>query len=355
MKKNKSHAAALFAAALAALTVFGAAPAGALNLYYGDIHSHTSFSDGEGIPEEAFDYARTTGKADFWTVSDHLEQLDKRQDLLEGAAPVDEFEHTMKVADEKDDPGKFAAFAGFEWATDVSQGHINVLNAKSIPSVNKTYRLKQFYKWIYDNPDAMMGFNHPAEPDGFRFNNFELVPAIARQVFFCAVTRERDIPYFYNSLDAGWWLAPSGHQDNHSRNWGTHPNGNFTGVYAEELTRESIIEAFRARRFFATNDRASKIMLTGNGQPMGARLTAESATLEIDVANGGGAKISTVSLIGNGGETLEKWTPGSAEFKVSASRAASTGKTLWFVVFAEFDNGRYIMSAPIWLRSEAGI
>jgi hypothetical protein len=352
MKTTNARAAAFFAAALAALTTFCASSAEALNLYYGDIHSHTSFSDGVGIPEDAFDYARTTGKVDFWTVSDHLEQLDKRRDLPEGADPVDEFEHTMKVADEKDAPGKFVAFAGFEWATDVSQGHINVLNAKSIPSVNKTYRLKQFYKWIYDNPDAMMGFNHPAEPDGFRFNNFELVPAIAKQVFFCAVTRERDIPYFYKSLDAGWWLAPSGHQDNHGWDWGTHSNGNFTGVYAEELTRESIIEAFRARRFFATNDRASKIWMTGNGEPMGARLTAESAALEIDVVHNGGAKISTVSLIGNGGETLEKWTPGSSEFRTATARSATPGETLWFVVVAEFENGRYIMSAPIWLRSD---
>ncbi|WDU82661.1 lamin tail domain-containing protein [Caloramator sp. Dgby_cultured_2] len=35
------------------------------NLYFGQIHAHTNYSDGLGTPEEAYDYAKNVAKADF--------------------------------------------------------------------------------------------------------------------------------------------------------------------------------------------------------------------------------------------------------------------------------------------------
>jgi hypothetical protein len=36
-----------------------------------------------------------------------------------------------------------------------------------------------------------------------------------------AGTYAADLPYFFRSLDRGWRVAPTGHQDNHEKDWVT--------------------------------------------------------------------------------------------------------------------------------------
>lgn len=40
-------------------------------VYFGILHSHTSYSDGSGTPSDAFNYARNTGKLDFMAITEH--------------------------------------------------------------------------------------------------------------------------------------------------------------------------------------------------------------------------------------------------------------------------------------------
>jgi hypothetical protein len=51
-----------------------AAPSTALsrgNIFFGSLHSHTSYSDGMGTPADAFTRARDVGKMDFLAVTEH--------------------------------------------------------------------------------------------------------------------------------------------------------------------------------------------------------------------------------------------------------------------------------------------
>jgi hypothetical protein len=45
-------------------------PAPGYNLYFGDLHSHTGYSDGYGTPAEAY-AAAIAGGADFFATTDH--------------------------------------------------------------------------------------------------------------------------------------------------------------------------------------------------------------------------------------------------------------------------------------------
>ena len=47
-----------------------------INTYYGQIHSHTNLSDGQGEIDEAYDYARDEAKVDFLAVTDHSNWFD---------------------------------------------------------------------------------------------------------------------------------------------------------------------------------------------------------------------------------------------------------------------------------------
>jgi hypothetical protein len=57
------------AALLAVLSFAG--PIAAQQVYFGNLHSHTSYSDGSGKPAEACQYARNTAKVDFLMISEH--------------------------------------------------------------------------------------------------------------------------------------------------------------------------------------------------------------------------------------------------------------------------------------------
>src|SRR5262245_38755338 len=41
------------------------------NVYFGNLHSHTSYSDGSGIPEDAYTHARDVAKVDFLAITEH--------------------------------------------------------------------------------------------------------------------------------------------------------------------------------------------------------------------------------------------------------------------------------------------
>jgi len=338
----------ILAISLVFLVSVGAAAAD-YNLYFGDLHSHTSFSDGTGLPEEAFDTAREAGM-DFWTVSDHVEQIGQRQDLTGGAPPEQEWEHTRKIAGEKTEDGKFVAIAAYEWAMDPMQGHVNVINTDALTTFADAYPLKKLYRWLADHPSAMMGFNHPNEGSDVKrvFDHFKLVPGVARQTIYVATNIPLDFEFFYMALDNGWWVAPVAQQDNHDRSWGKHRSGNLTGVYAEELTYDSLMEAFAARRFYATNDRDLRVWFAGDGRPMGARIKGESAELEIDIVHDAGTPIDSVKLITNGGEVMKEWAPGGPELKATVDVQAGD-QPRWYVVRAEAGD-RFSMSAPIWLK-----
>ena len=53
--------------ALAALLVL--APQDQPKVFFGNLHSHTSFSDGSGSPEDAFKHARDTAEVDFLAIT----------------------------------------------------------------------------------------------------------------------------------------------------------------------------------------------------------------------------------------------------------------------------------------------
>ena len=42
-----------------------------LKVYFGNLHSHTSYSDGSGTPRDAFKHARDVAQLDFLAITEH--------------------------------------------------------------------------------------------------------------------------------------------------------------------------------------------------------------------------------------------------------------------------------------------
>jgi len=98
-----------------------------LNLYWGDIHGHTGFSDGYGMPDEYFLNASYDKLLDFAAISDHADTVNLFASRIKMANgdPLRLWERTIEAADLHNRPGEFVTLVGWEW-TNNKYGHRNV-------------------------------------------------------------------------------------------------------------------------------------------------------------------------------------------------------------------------------------
>jgi len=49
------------------------------NIYFGNLHSHTGYSDGSGTPAQAYQHAKNSGAGDFLAITDHAHMMDEAE------------------------------------------------------------------------------------------------------------------------------------------------------------------------------------------------------------------------------------------------------------------------------------
>ena len=153
-------------------------------------------------------------------------------------------------------------------------------------------------------------------------------------------------------LEAGYHVAFSTNQDNHCANWGASYS-NRTGILLPNgtaLTRDSFVEALKARRVFATMDKSSQLVLTANGKLMGERFSNRGPlTLNVNFASSTGKKVAAVSIMHG--------VPGRKGTVTEVSNLASTtftpepGKHFYYARVTQED-GKVLWSAPVWVNQE---
>lgn len=229
-----------------------------MHIYFGDLHSHSSYSDGQGTPADAFATARANG-LDFFALTDHAFMLTD-----------EEWEDTGNQASAATVDGVFVGLRGFEFTH--AKGHINVFDSGAFVHRNDpSYAsLGSFYAWLAAQPAAIGQFNHPTKDDqrDMNFNDFAY-NSIADQKI---VLRELSTPsQFFLSLDAGWHLGTLLNSDTHQANWG---NSRRMGLVAPRLTRSAILEALRARRTFYVppGNPDFALVMQANGYWMGSAI-----------------------------------------------------------------------------------
>jgi len=248
---------------------------GGMNIYFGNLHSHTSYSDGEGTPEEAFSWARDLG-LDFYAITDHAEQMSDK-----------EWADTGERADEFYEPGSFVAMRGFEWSQPMA-GHMNVLGTDDFTGAIKTPTLKGIYRWI-DERDALAQFNHPGRKEGpfvEDFNDLEFEDSVSDNIVSIETgnkgTGNNDgeyYEYYPKALQNGWTLGPADNWDNHKLGGNPHR----TAIIAEDLTREALYEALASRRIYSTDDSNLRVIFRCNGEWMGSEVQGDQLSFDVVV------------------------------------------------------------------------
>ena len=233
-----------------------------LNAYRGEVHCHTGASDGTGTPDDAYKYARDVGGVDYFAVTEHSHYHSGSADSL------------IETADRYDDPGRFAALWGYEMTWNMMcgyWGHMNVIGSRKIEHQIYETSMPELYRKLEADPDAVAMFNHP----GLAWGNFDeyafRTDSVDKKVCLAEIRSSAYDLEYAAQLAAGWHAAPVSNEDNHSPNWTTaQPQIGF--VLAPSLTRDNIMDAFRARRTYTASEPTLKIKYRVNGKWLGSHL-----------------------------------------------------------------------------------
>jgi hypothetical protein len=285
------------------------APPVSYNMYFGDLHSHTSYSDAwEGTPWDAYQSAIDAG-ADYMAITDHVATWNAYSGL---AMDPEEWADTLAAADYYTSK-KFVAMPGYETWMLGHLGEVNVYNVRELPSEEplgyRFDRLTDLYDWLAQHPGATGQFNHPYYmTDDFEdFSHYTETRDNAMNIIEVWNSRVIEDSYVV-ALDAGWHVMPSANSDTHNPDWITGYEER-TVLLAPSLTPDNLYSAMSGCRGYATLDKNLRISYTLNGAVMGSVLAAGASVYKasIQISDPDRAKsdaITLVEIVSDGGKVV---------------------------------------------------
>ena len=301
-----------------------------LRVWFADLHSHTSYSDGTYFPADAYSYARDVAKLDVFCLTDHLESLDEN-----------EWTDIQEVAWEANELGKFTALIGLEWTK--QWGHLCIYNP---PTFRWPSDPEAFYRAAAE-AKVVLKFNHPG--DGTKSHGGLAYSELGDKVVQLMEVRNPDEEKaFRRALRLGWHLAPDGSTDTHSPNWGNVRT--WTGILAPGLSVRNILDALANRRCFSTGDRNCTVYFEVNGLPMGTirSLPVEKVDVSLVISDPDETdSIAKVELYVDD-ELAESFEPKQPNVSWRKELALPPGPHyLWAKVIQSDSNS--IWCAPVWI------
>ena len=353
--------------------------------YFGQLHSHTQYSDGAGSLESALDYVKNLpeiANVDFVAFTDHSNYFDSKNNPNVEAALYDTslvkdsdpshswatYKNTV-AAFNAANAGKMVAIAGFEMTWSGGPGHINTFNTPGIVSRNNTTLnnktkdagLQAYYKLLSqtEGVDSISQFNHPGTTFG-NFIDFGYWDAVVDTRMYMVEVGNGEgqigaggyypsYEQYIMALDKGWHVAPTNNQDNHKGRWG-NANDARDVILTDDFTEDGIYAALRARRMYATEDKNLDLDYTVNGNMMGSIIDVpEKLNFEISFNDPDRTdSIAKVELVVNSGKVAYTWNSAADLAKGSVSVELAPEYTYYFVRVTEGD-GDLAVTAPVWV------
>ena len=307
-------------------------------VYFGNLHSHTAYSDGVQTPADAYDYARYTAQTplDFLAVTDH--------NHVSAGMSLPYYAQGLAQAAAANSDGAFVAIYGQEWGL-ASHGHVIILEAPVLFGWDvgnyDVFVAEGDYASLYTAALAHPPSGYPAialwcHPASGDFDGFAVTTDGRALVhLMCmvngpaqsAATDESDVGNtgfdgeFQDALRMGYRVSPTGDQDNHLATWGASSESR-TAVLAAAKTKSAIFEALAGRRNYATQDHNVHVAFSADGHAMGEAFTSAQgiriavevtdpdpgdAVAEIDVYRGVTGASNATRVAWNAGSSTLQW------------------------------------------------
>jgi hypothetical protein len=365
-----------------------AATAQQLQLFFGLMHSQTSFSDGSGKPDDAFAMAKNAG-LDFFAVTEHSHPQAAGDDGVFLTAQL--HEELIESAENHTEVGEFLAIWGQEVSTISKGNHENIFFADEVCDMPNGDFKFLYEDFLADHTEVpFIQFNHPDAgkdqnpntPSSQRNNDYgiddyggdfdDLLQAAGNHVALIeliigpAFSDHTDKPHhngvheddylFY--LNKGFRLAPSAGQDNHEENWGVATHARM-GVWATALTKDGIVEAIQHRRCYASEDENAQVRFTVNGSIMGSIILLDgsaSATIKVsakdpdeDDATYRVRLFYDKGIGGDEAQVVENETIGQGGGEIVFHHTPEPGGYYFAKVTQDSDHNDDIWTAPVWI------
>jgi Protein of unknown function (DUF3604) len=365
-------------------------------LYWGDLHGHSGeYACGEGTIDAYYQFARDTAGLDFCALTDHDQSAGLPYDL----SCI--WDRTCRAASHYNRPGEFITFLGYEWSSSSSLAAC----AKGAPA--QGYGHKCVYYLGDDEPfyscvslrantpgrlwrclaghEALVIPHHPATTEpwwtDWDYHNPDLERLV--EVYSAWGSSERAAsqgnPYpirhgggetpgrhVLDALKRGYELGLIAGGDTHDgapgrgyahlprsekerRRWTGIYQGGLQAVYARELTRESLWQAMKVRRTYATTGARIGIEFSVGSAPMGSVIKRWPGGAARFIARvEGTADIAHLELV-RSGDTIERVPGKGRSMTYEWARNAQPGMAQWFYLRVTQVDGQMAWSSPIWL------
>jgi hypothetical protein len=267
-------------------------------------------SYGHGTAQQAL--ARAREQLDFCSVTGHAFWPDMPTDRARYAEIIDyhrqgfgrladNWQRLLELEEQTSRPGRFMALPSYEWHSNRYGDHnvyargpqLPLQDAEDLPSLRRA--VEPF--------DGLVIPHHIGYAAGYRgidWRHFREDRSPFVEIFSlhgCSLGEHAAYPMLHDmgprdagsTAEAGWAMGHRfgivGGTDHHSAYPGSHGDGRM-GVFAEELTREALWEAFLARRVYAAT-----------GDKIDARMFVDDAWIGADVKSSGRRDVR-VSVVG---------------------------------------------------------
>lgn len=268
---------------VSAFAVFGL-QSQTLNYYYGNLHAHTDYSDGNqdkatsgvSTPSASYEYAKLSNHMDFLGISEH-------NHYSGGSVGMKVQNYTLGIAQASAaTTGTFLAMYGMEWGVSsvTYSGHLIIYGFDQLigwetESWGPNYTIyndKLDYNGIFtkvrNNPNAFCTLAHPSNTDYSNLSNspksLTYDSAIVGSVFrngpaFSTSTNYYDFAsgdyfgYYKKMLSKGYHIGISYDHDNHNTTFGRVNAGRLV-VMAPALNVTDFTNAMKNMHFYASDD-----------------------------------------------------------------------------------------------------
>jgi hypothetical protein len=334
-----------------------------LNLYWGDIHTHSAFSkdciEREKLQMEPGDlmaYARQCAGLDFFAVTDHHQPWDEERAKI----GRDRWAETLDAIRAHDRPGEFLVFPGIEFRgprgdTVVVFGWLPEYKEFDRPEWSDVRRLwRDLEGKDYLSIPHFHNGGKLAEGEWWDHIASGVEPVL--EIFSCHGSYERKdvlegdrslIKRFRPDRNAAYFLSRGyryglvANSDGHKGHVGS--NG-VTAVFSRSLAKAAILEAYRDRHVYGTTNARIRLVFTGNGKLMGSALpNTSSKTFAIDVV--GENRLKRVDVYRDGAP-VRRFFPEGKAFHVEFTERDDEPSN-WYVRVTQVDN-HVAYSSPVW-------
>ena len=346
------------------------------NYYYGNIHSQTSYSDGNKDsatslitkPIQAFNYAKNSQHIDFYGISDH-------NHLNAGMTSVNHYHQGIADAIAAT-TSTFLAMYGFEWGVISGGGHVIVYGSDSLwgwdAGVYDLYVAQNDYttlwKKVMARPNTFAYLCHPATGDygnilstTVNLNADSAIigiagrsgPAFSTNTTYSNPSTSNYITQYQDALKYGYHLGVGLDHDTHYSVFGRQTAGR-TVVLASSLTKANIYDGFKKMRFYCSDDWNTKVNFQILNQPMGSIMThSGTPTLSVTITDPDVAETVSSIIVYYGvpgsGTTCTALTTitGTANLTYNHAAATNLSKYYYYLEITQAD-GDKIWTSPIW-------